>query len=333
MIHLGIIGAGTAFRELHWPVLQELSEEIQVVGIANRTVESARACATQLGNPRVFLNYHELLSDPTIDAVLIAVPIELNAAALVDAVKANKHVLAEKPIAATRREALRVLKVCSKSNRVVAIAENFRYRADLRHARELLQEKRIGDIFAFQLQVCFDLDASKRDIWTRAAWRRSPRHPGGFLLDAGIHAVAGLREVLGEVSDLSAQTRDIHSEIQGPDSLLMQVTLKSGAIGHFFACYTAKLETESLFQLKVYGTHGSLHVSDGAVHMYPSSGNGTEFLEPHFDRGYRAQWLNFVRSIQQRELCRSTPQQAYLDLMIIDAALRSAHLKVHVRFP
>jgi predicted dehydrogenase len=331
MIRLGIIGAGAAVRELHWPVLRELSSQIEVVAVANRTVESARAFAKRIGDVRVCACYHELLSDPEIDAVLIAVPIEFNAKVLIDAVRAGKHALAEKPIAATRREALQVLRVCSKSHRSVAIAENFRYRGDLRRARELIQENRIGGVFAFQLQVCFDLDASKRNVWTQAAWRRSPRHPGGFLLDAGIHAVAGLRDVLGEVSELSALTRDIHPHIQGPDSLLMQVTLKSGAAGHFFACYTAKVDSESLFDLRVYGTEGSLQVSDGVVRLHTKSGSETEYREPDFDRGYRAQWLNFLRSIQQHEPCQSTPQQACLDLLVIDAALRSARLKTRIR--
>lgn len=155
MIRLGIIGAGAAVRELHWPVLQKLDSEVQVVRISNATIESARAFAKSVGSPKFGCDYRELLSDREIDAVLIAVPIEFNATVLIDAVNAGKHVLAEKPIAATRREALRVLKTCSKSNRVVAIAENFRFRGDLRRARELLQEWAIGDVFAFQLQVCF----------------------------------------------------------------------------------------------------------------------------------------------------------------------------------
>lgn len=313
--------------------MQELASEIRIVRISNRTIEGARAFAEMAGNPEFGADYHALLSDPKVDAVLVAVPIEFSASILVEAVNARKHVLAEKPIAATRREALRVLKACSKSHCVVAIAENFRFREDLKRARKLLQEDVIGRVFAFQLEVCFDLDAPKRDVWTQAAWRRAPRHPGGFLLDAGVHAVAGLREVLGEVADLSAQTLDIHTQIQGPDSLLMQLTLHSGVVGHFFACYTAKVEAESFFDLRIYGTRGSLQVSDGVVRLYPQSSNSPAFVESDFDRGYRAQWLNFLRNIQQGEPCGSTPQQAYRDLLVIDAALRSARQKTRVHVP
>jgi predicted dehydrogenase len=334
MIHLGIVGAGAAVRQLHLPVLQELKSEVQIAAIASRTVQSAQTLAEQIGSVRIFNNYREMVCDPGIDAVLIAVPIEFNAAVLIDTVKAGKHALAEKPLAATRVEARQVLKACSSAKSVVAIGENFRYRSDLTRAREMILERRIGELFAFQVQVCLDLDAKQRDIWTQAGWRRTPRHPGGFLLDAGVHAVAGLREVLGEISALSAQILDIHPQIKGPDNLLMQLTLKNGAIGHLFASYTAKVANETLFAIDAYGTEGNLQLSDGRVTLYRRNSNETfNYFEENFDKGYRAQWLNFVRSVQGREPCRSTPEQAYLDLLVIDAALRSAHLKSFVRLP
>jgi len=100
-------------------------------------------------------DYRSLLADPKIDAVLIAVPIELNAPILMEALAAGKHVIAEKPIAANIHEAEQVLKLCSASDRVVVIAENFRYWENLGRARDLLASGKIGQASAFQLEVRF----------------------------------------------------------------------------------------------------------------------------------------------------------------------------------
>jgi len=107
---------------------------------------------------RVYDHYRDLLADPEVDAVLIAVPIEVNHSVLIDAMRSGKHVLAEKPLAATPEQGLAVLDTPAP-NSVVAIAENFRYRRDLAKAREILAQGLIGEVFAFQLSVKFHLDA------------------------------------------------------------------------------------------------------------------------------------------------------------------------------
>src|SRR5206468_697218 len=119
-------------------------------------------------------------------------------------------------------EARQILSACSKSSSVVAIAENFRYRSDLLKAKQVLMSGDLGSIFSFQLNVKFDLDAEVRRVWTERPWRRTPRHPGGFLLDAGVHAVSGLRDLLGNVLEVCAELSNQYPLIQGPDNLLMQ---------------------------------------------------------------------------------------------------------------
>src|SRR6266511_2420206 len=95
MIRLGVIGAGAVVQRVHWPVLKEIGKQIRVVAVASRRPQNARAFARQTGSARVYNDYREMLQDPSIDAVLTAVPIELNAAVLIDAVRAAKHVMAE----------------------------------------------------------------------------------------------------------------------------------------------------------------------------------------------------------------------------------------------
>jgi len=332
MIKLGIIGAGAIVYKQHWPVLQQLSKEFQVVAVANRNPQNAARFAKLAGGARVHEDYRELLHDEGVDAILTAVPIELNGPVLLDAVRSGKHVLAEKPIAATPKEARRILDECREQHSVVAIAENFRYRSDLIKAQQLLSEGKIGTVFAFQLNVKFELDSKERRVWISRGWRQDARHPGGFVLDAGVHPIAALRDLLGEVSEVDAFVLDVSSVIKGPDSLLLHLKLASGAVGQCFLCYTAKEQKESGFDFVIYGTRGSLRVGDGKVILSGGVGRSHRVYEmAGFDRGYLAQWKNFCAAILGREPLVSTPEKAYGDVLVIDAALRSAKLARRLR--
>jgi predicted dehydrogenase len=325
-IRLGVIGTGAAFEKLHWPVLQSMHHEFRVVAVTSRTVQTAQGWAQRLEGSTVHPDHTKLLDDPGVDAVLICVPIESSARILVDAIRSGKHVLAEKPLAATVEQGREVLQACSDTQAVLAVGENFRYRKDLAKAKAILEQDGIGKVFAFEVTTMFDLDSEIRQIWTGREWRRQARHQGGFVLDAAVHPVAYLRDLLGEVSEVYAQVMDRHPVVGGPDSLLMQLTLSSGAIGQFFACYTAKLYREVFFQLTALGSHGSLSVRPGQVEWYRAdSARRIVYRTDSSDRGYRDQWRNFCRAIRGEEIVVSNCQKAFGDLQVIDAAMRSAH--------
>jgi predicted dehydrogenase len=164
-----------------------------------------------------------------------------------------------------------------------------------------------------------------RKIYMDKPWRQDPRHPGGLVVDAGVHAVAGFREIVGEIKEVYAQVMNNSAATTGPDGLLMQLTAASGAPGHYMTCYTAQTDRETGFELTAYGTRGTLWLTEGKVE-WTAEPNGTRSswqAESH-DRGYRAQWRNFLRAVQGQETVYSTPEKAYGDLLLLEAALYSA---------
>ena len=91
------------------------------------------------------------------------------------------------------------------------------------------------------------------------------------------------------------------------------------------ACYSAKVEKETLFDLEALGSSGSLRLTEGEVTWLRSPGSQVFSYRPQsYDRGYTNQWRNFFRAILGEEALLSKPEQAYRDLLVIDAALRSA---------
>jgi predicted dehydrogenase len=137
--------------------------------------------------------------------------------------------------------------------------------------------------------------------------------------------VAALREILGEIAEVFAQVLDRSQRVGGPDSLFMQLRLENGAIGQYFSCYTAKDTKETTFELIAHGTAGTLRVSNGAVScVQKSGGRQRHFKVTRFEGGYSRQWDNFCRAISLTEPLLSTPEKAFGDLQVIEAALRSA---------
>jgi predicted dehydrogenase len=333
-VRVGIIGGGTVVKTHHWPALQMLRREVRVVALARRNRAQAQEFAREAGIARIYTDYQELLDDKEIDAVLSAVPIELNGRVLLSAIRAGKHVLAEKPIAAMPREARAVLAEPTRRGQVVLIGENFRYRRDLAKTKDLVRRGVAGRVFAFQLNVRFDIEAPTRRPWISRSWRKDARHRGGFILDAGVHPVAALRDVLGEVSCLSARVLDTSPVIRGPDSVLMQIQMASGAAGHCFFCYTAKEQFEKSFEFVIFGTSGVLRVEPGAITLTRRVGGSPRVWKvPEIAGGYLRQWRNFCAAIRGKEPVLSTAKDAYKDLLVIDAALRSSsrNCGVHIR--
>jgi predicted dehydrogenase len=215
-----------------------------------------------------------------------------------------------------------------------AIGENFRYRKDLALARGILSQGILGDVPTFQVTVRFDMRSETRRVWSDKAWRREPGYPGGYLLDTGVHAVAFLRDLLGEVAEVSARTLGHNPALGGPEGLLMQLRLENGRIGQYFAHYNARLERESALDVAAYGTHGTLEITPGRVAWSHGPGRpGGVHRVPKSDRGYEHQWRNFAMAIHGEEPLVSTPEQAYRDLLAIDGALRAAYSNTTVLLP
>src|SRR5512139_2527026 len=97
-IRVGIVGPGRIANMVHAPSLTLCPEICDLVAVASRTEEKARAFAAQWGIPRVYSDWRTLLADADIDAVVICPPSGLTAAVAKAAVAAGKHILCEKPL-------------------------------------------------------------------------------------------------------------------------------------------------------------------------------------------------------------------------------------------
>ncbi len=198
-VRWGVLGAADIALKKVLPAMRH-SDRSQIVAIASRNLEKARAAAAELGIPRAYGSYEELLDDPDIEAVYNPLPNHLHVPWSIRAAKAKKHVLCEKPIALTAAEARELLAARDRAG--VQIGEAFMVRTHPQWlgVRKLVEENRIGDLRLIVGHFSY-YRRDPNDIRSRADWG------GGALLDIGCYPITLSRwlfndepvEVVGQI--------------------------------------------------------------------------------------------------------------------------------------
>lgn len=140
-----VVGAGFV-GPAHVEALRR--EGIEVLGLAAAGAEEARRRAAELRLPRAYADLDEVLGDPAVDVVHLAVPNHLHAPYALAALRAGKHVVCEKPLATSTAEARALVEAAGSSGRVAALCYNLRFYPMVRELRERLRAGEAGRIFA-----------------------------------------------------------------------------------------------------------------------------------------------------------------------------------------
>jgi predicted dehydrogenase len=128
---------------------------VEVRGLASRDLKKAQAAAKQLGIPKAYGSYAEMFADPEIEAVYNPLPNHLHVPVTIEALKAGKHVLCEKPIALTAAEAEQLEEAERASGKLVAEAFMVRWHPQWLKARELVAQGAIGEVRAVQVSFSY----------------------------------------------------------------------------------------------------------------------------------------------------------------------------------
>ncbi len=319
-VKLGIIGCGIAARDLHWPALKVLKDKFEIVTICNHTEEKAKSFAKLIGGVPYVLDYKELLKRPEIEAVDIMLPINLNYQAVRDSLEAGKHVFAEKPIASSLKDAGKMVAMAKEYNHITMIAENFRYRKVFGSIKSIIEEGKIGEPYAVLWNNFSVIDPSNNE-YARTDWRIHHQYPGGFVTDAGVHNMAALRDMFGEITVIGAFTKQVNPAIGELDSLSFQFKTENHICGVFNIFFGSNGFSEN--RLIISGKKGSIIFDED---MLTVKQGGNTLISENFkdDNGYRGEFEDFYEGVRNGRPVKSTFFDAYGDLKILLDALNIA---------
>ena len=199
-VRWGIVGASDIADRVMAPAMRA-SSSAELVAVASRSPERARAFADRHEVARTYESAEALASDPDVDAIYVATEVDRHLADVLAAARAGKDVLVEKPIARTAAEGQEMVDACAVAG--VRLGTCFYQRYNTRHLRirELTATGRIGRV------VTATLNFSGRSPEREGAWRQDPRRSGGgSFIDSASHCVDLLRFLFGEVRQVAAFT-------------------------------------------------------------------------------------------------------------------------------
>ena len=183
---VGIIGCGGIAHQKHFPALTNASDRAEIVACCDIIVERAQRAAEEFGAPgcKVFEDYHELLQMDEIEIVYVLTPNVAHCPITVDAFAAGKHVLCEKPMAASVEDAEKMMEAWKKSGKLFTIGYQNRYRADSQTLKRLCEDGELGEVYYAQAHAL-----RRRGVPTWGVFTDKSKQGGGPLIDIGTHSL------------------------------------------------------------------------------------------------------------------------------------------------
>ena len=183
----GVLGAAWIAERAVLPAIAAAGGE--VVALASRTPERARALGRQFPQARITPDYAGVLSDPQVEAVYLPLPNRLHEPWTLACADAGKHVLCEKPLADHPEAARRMVRACADAGVVLAEAVMFRYHPRMEQLEQLCRGGRLGELRHVEAAFTFPLDPGPNFRWEASLG-------GGALLDVGSYGVHAARWLL-----------------------------------------------------------------------------------------------------------------------------------------
>jgi predicted dehydrogenase len=201
-IKVGLIGSGAITRFIHVPGFQ-LCPDVQVTVACDSSIETAEITAHMFGIPKVSTDYHQVIQDPDIDAIVIATPNNLHKPMCLEAFAAGKHVLCEKPMGLNFAECDEMLSAAQDSGLVHFVSFVYRFVPAMRYFVHLSNSGLFGEIRHFRAQYLQRVP----DIWLGWRSRSNQAGAGGALGDVGPHLIDFARQLVGEINAVSGWTK------------------------------------------------------------------------------------------------------------------------------
>ena len=300
-----------------------------VVAVAARDPAKARAFAARHGIARALDSYEELLADPALDAVYNPLPNGLHCEWTIRALRAGKHVLCEKPIAANAEEAERMAEAARESGRLLVEAFHWRYHPLAERMRAVIAGGELGRLRHLEASFCFPMLLPNDIRWR---WDLA----GGSLMDTGCYPISMVRHlamadpsapwVEPEVASARAWLRSpqidrrLEAELRWPDGRTARIV-----------CGLLAGEVLRL-SLRAVGDAGEMRVLNPLV---PHFGHrlqvrGAAGRRAEWGRGeatYTHQLRAFTAAVQHGVPVPTGAEDAVANMRVIDAAYRAAGLR------
>ena len=240
VIRIGVIGTGGIFRSLHLPYY-EMTKKAKIVAVADVNERSAREIAQRCGVKYWYTDYRDVIEREDVDAVDICTPPSSHRDIAVAAAKNGKHVLVEKPMCRTVREADEMINAANETGVMLQVAYMIRFHPVYLKLKEFLEKKIFGDLhMTYSCQVGW--------FPPRHPWLFIKEESGGMLVEQAIHTLDEWLWLYGPVVKVYAKTSHIplggtypSLEEAVENNAVLIVDFKEGGVGMLIKSWAAEV--------------------------------------------------------------------------------------------
>ena len=241
LVRVGLIGCGKIAQQVHLRVLARLPN-VTIAALADSDEGQRSKAAAFAPKARLFADYHELLEQSGVEAVVVALPSSLHADATLATLTHEMHVFVEKPLATTLADGKRILDAWKKTGLIGTTGFNYRFNKLYRSVKEHLNSGRLGRVF--HARTVFTTPP------TTSTWRQAPAGGGSALLDLGSHHIDLLHYFFNlPINEVYATVQSRRGEA---DTASLELTTGDGmTVQSFFSTSAGDVD-----KVEIYGEKG-----------------------------------------------------------------------------
>lgn len=341
-LKIGLIGTGGIARGCHIPGYKSIPDDCEIVWACDINQELAQKTADEHEIPKVTADYHDVLADPEVDAVSITTPNKYHHQPTIDALKAGKHVLCEKPLAMNADECRDMCRAAKDSGKILQVALQMRFTGAARFMKEYIDGGKMGDIYYARAQAL-----RRRGVPAWGVFIDREQQGGGPLIDIGVHILDFTLFLMGYPKPVSASGRAWDTLGKDPalfnfwgdydrgkftveDMAVGLIRFENGAVCVLESSFMANLAQDQT-QTQLFGTKSGALISpyqENGITIYTE--NDRQLMDltprnvPQVQSSHTAEVQAFVKAIQE-DLPSPVPGENGLILnAVFDALYRSS---------
>ena len=258
-IGIGLIGAGRAGM-IHARNFSSRVPHAKMIAVSDVAEESARQAAAELGTEAWYIDWHDLLANNAVDAVIVVTPTKFHCEIVMEAARLKKHILCEKPMAMNRDECAMMNDAASSAGVNLQIGFMRRFDANYMRAKELVDSGSIGRIVTVK--------SLTHGPSVPQEWMYDIKKSNGPLAEVNSHDIDTLRWFTGSDAEsvyaIAGNFRCEGARARYPDfydTVLMNVRMKNGMLGNIDGAQGVQYGYDA--RVDIVGTDG--HISIGGL--------------------------------------------------------------------
>lgn len=322
-IGIGVIGLGR-MGSVYASFVAAQAADARLVAVADSRPEVLQPYAER--GTQTYTDYHDLLNDKAIDAVVVVTPTHTHLEVVTAAAEAGKNIFCEKPAALTLAETDAIIAAVEKAGVMFQVGFMRRFDRGYAAAKQQIENGAIGDPVVIR--------SIGRDPFRTSLEYANPAVSGGLILDMGIHDFDLLRWLMGDeiqrvYTEWASLVYPELLDVGDVDNAMINVRFEKGGLGNVEVSRTAHYGYD--IQTNVIGTKGALQI--GYLQHTPvlllNREGARHDVVPHFPErfgpAYTAQIDHYIQCLREQKAPSVTPQDARAALQAAIAATRSQH--------